>query len=312
MAIPDYQSAMLPLLRLASDGRVWRARDAYEAIGDEFDVSEEERRELIPSGRQPLLHNRVAWAITYLVKAGLLERPKRGHFQITDAGRELLASDPPEVNNRILEQYPSFLEFKSQTRSTSTENKQDRPPGSSSPSASGLEEKTPDDALAQAWRVLRASLESELLDEVKAASPGFFERLVIDLLVAMGYGGSRSEAGQTVGRSGDEGIDGIINEDALGLDIIYLQAKRWEAPVGRPEIQKFAGALQGQRARKGVFITTSSFTREAREYVSRIDPRIILIDGPKLTELMVDYDIGVSMVGSYPVKRIDLDYFVEE
>lgn len=312
MAIPDYQSAMLPLLHLASDGRMWRARDAYEAIGDEFDVSEAERRELIPSGRQPLLHNRVAWAITYLVKAGLLERPKRGYFQITDAGRKLVASNPSEINNKVLEQYPSFLEFKSQTRPTSNDAKHAGPSNIPLSGSSASEEKTPDDALAQAWRVLRANLESELLDEVKAASPEFFERLVIDLLVAMGYGGNRSEAGQAVGRSGDEGIDGIINEDVLGLDIIYLQAKRWEAPVSRPEIQKFAGALQGQRARKGVFITTSSFTREAREYVIRIDPRIILIDGAKLTELMVDHDIGVSMIGTYPVKRVDSDYFVED
>lgn len=311
MPIPDYQSAMLPLLRLASDGRLWRVRDAYQAIGDEFDVTEEERRELIPSGRQPLLHNRVAWAITYLVKAGLLERPKRGYFQITAAGQELIASDPPEVDSKTLEKYPSFVEFKNHTRSTGENAKASELPERSSGELAP-EGRTPDDALAQAWRVLRANLESELLDEIKGASPEFFERLVIDLLVAMGYGGSRSEAGQAVGRSGDEGIDGIINEDPLGLDVIYLQAKRWGGPVGRPEIQKFAGALQGQRARKGIFITTSSFTREAREYVSHIDPRIILIDGTKLTGLMVDHDIGVSMIGAYPVKRIDSDYFVEE
>lgn len=307
MAIPDYQTLMLPLLKLAADGREHRFRDAVERLSDEFGLSDSERAELLPSGTAPVFDNRVGWARTYLKQAGLLNSSKRGVFQITPAGIALLAEQPQAIDVGLLERYESFRQFRTRrrTRSASDEN------GSYSPSAAHADSPraTPEEVLAAAYDKLRAELEAELLAQVKVASPAFFERLVVDLLVAMGYGGSRQDAGRAIGRSGDGGIDGIIKEDRLGLDAIYIQAKRWEGSVGRPEIQKFAGALQGQRAQKGVFITTSWFTREAEEYAGSITSSIVLIDGPTLAGLMVDHNIGVSRVGLYEIKRVDSDFF---
>jgi restriction system protein len=304
MAIPDYQTLMLPLLRIASGGREHRVRDALEQLASEFKLTDVERAELLPSGTAPVFDNRVGWARTYLKQAGLLTSPKRGTFQITESGRALLAKNPPHINVALLEQYPAFVEFK-----TRRKDKDDAELKPKSPPEVSASDETPEDALAEAYKTLRRNLESELLDQVRAASPAFFERLVIDLLVAMGYGGSRQDAGRAIGRSGDEGIDGIIKEDKLGLDAIYVQAKRWEATVGRPEIQKFAGALQGQRASKGVFITTSTFSRDAGDYVNAINSKIILIDGEGLAGLMIDHNVGVAPVGVYELKRIDSDYF---
>lgn len=303
--IPDYQSIMLPLLRLAGDGETHRMRDAIDKLANEFGLSEEERRELLPSGKQPTFDNRVGWARTYMAKAGLLESPKRGHFRLTERGREVLSKNPPAINLTFLEQFEDFVKFRELRHDKPLANQFD---GTDSRKA----DETPEETLETAYQTLRAGLSSEILETVKKCSPAFFEKLVVDLLVRMGYGGSRREAGEAIGRSGDEGIDGIIKEDRLGLDIIYLQAKRWEGSVGRPELQKFAGALQGQRARKGIFITTSAFSREALNYTRNIDTKIILIDGPKLAELMIDHGVGVTTEATYELKRIDSDYFSEE
>jgi len=304
MAIPDYQTLMLPVLRLASDGNEHKFSKAVEELADEFNLSSEERNELLPSGSQAVFNNRVGWARSYLKQAGLLASPKRGFFAITQKGSELIATNPLRIDSSTLEQYPEFIEFKSRKKGKGAESETE--------SASDLEQEsslTPEDALASAYNKLQSALESEILIAVKESSPSFFERIVVDLLVKMGYGGNRQDAGRALGKSGDGGIDGIINEDRLGLDVIYIQAKRWEGVVGRPEIQKFAGALQGQRARKGVFITTSSFTKEARGYASIIDTKIILIDGEHLSKLMAEHNVGVSTVGQYEVKKLDSDYF---
>lgn len=311
MGIPDYQTLMRPLLAFASDGEEHRLRDAVEYLADEMSLTGEERTELLPSGQQPVFNNRVGWASTYLKRAGLLEAPRRGLFRITGRGKSALAESPERIDSAWLQRFPEFVEFRAKGRVKSGNGgaSDDRSTATAGPSE---EPETPEDALSAAYRSLRSDLEAELLAEIASASPAFFEQLVVDLLIKMGYGGSRQDAGRAMGRSGDGGIDGIINEDRLGLDVIYIQAKRWEGTVGRPEIQKFAGALQGQRARKGVFITTSSFTKEALEYVRLIEARIILIDGDRLARLMVDHGVGVSTVGTYEVKRIDTDYFAEE
>jgi|AntAceMinimDraft_7_1070363.scaffolds.fasta_scaffold17392_1 restriction system protein len=305
MAIPDYQTLMLPVLKLASDQSEHKFSLAVEEIADEFSLSQEERNELLPSGSQAVFNNRVGWARSYLKQAGLLKSPKRGYFTISETGLAFLKTNPQKIDSSVLEQFPEFIEFKNRKKDKSEKS------DVSEPKTEQEETQTPEDSLASAYSKLRSSLESEILSSVKEASPSFFERLVVDLLVKMGYGGNRKDAGKALGKSGDGGIDGIINEDRLGLDVIYIQAKRWEGTVGRPEIQKFAGALQGQRAKKGVFITTSNFTREAQEYVSMIDVKIILIDGDLLSTLMVDHNVGVSTVGQYEVKKLDSDYFDE-
>lgn len=301
MPLPDYQSMMLPLMQIAADGKEHQLRDVIDRLADRFDLSDSERKELLPGGSQTFLVNRVSWARSYLMHAGLLSNPRRGFFVVTDQGKQLLQENPSRIDLKLLQRYPRFLEFRS--RRKTTDSPRDEHPNDN--------RETPEDALAASYEVLRSSLESELLQQIKDSSPSFFERLVVDLLVKMGYGGSRREAGRAIGRSGDGGIDGVIDEDRLGLDVIYVQAKRWDGTVGRPEIQRFAGALQGQRARKGVFITTSGFSKDAEDYPSRIDSRIILIDGNRLASLLVDYNVGVSVAGTYEVKKIDLDYFSE-
>ncbi len=305
MTVPSYQDVMLPVLKLASDGGEHKFGRAVEELADKLSLSTEERRELIPSGSQTLFTNRVGWALTYLKKAGLLESSRRGFFNITKEGSELVASNPETVDRSVLKRYLKYQDYENQKKDGRENSDQS---DSSNEADSG---QTPEDALALAYKKLRNTLESDILGAVKEASPSFFERLVVDLLVRMGYGGNRRDAGKALGRSGDGGIDGIINEDRLGLDVIYIQAKRWEGSVGRPEIQKFAGALQGKRARKGVFITTSSFTREAKEYASLIETRIILIDGDQLSGLMAEHDVGVSTTGLYEIKKLDSDYFDE-
>lgn len=315
MPIPDYQTLMLPLLRLAGDRQEHRFRDAIEQLAIEFALTEEDRATMLPSGTAPLFDNRVGWARTYLKQAALLESRKRGIFRITQRGVELLAKSPGRIDNSTLEQFPEYLAFRLRKNderptpiSSVAESIANQMPQRLEPSS----DSTPEEQFSQAYQRLRSNLEAELLEQVKSASPAFFERLVIDLLVAMGYGGSRQDAGRAIGRSGDGGIDGIIKEDKLGLDVIYVQAKRWEGTVGRPEIQKFAGALQGQRANKGVFITTSSFSKEAEDYAGVINSKIILITGEQLSNLMVDHNVGVSPISNYELKRIDSDYFEGE
>ena len=307
MAIPDYQSVMLPLLQFASDEKEHSLREAADILSKEFNLSEAEKEELLASGRKPIFYDRVGWAKTYLAQAKILESTRRGFFKITERGLVLLNQKPQMVNDKTLQQFLEFREFI---------NRKNKKPEKAVEKAvienSELILNTPEESLETAYQTIRINLASEILETIKSCSPNFFERLVVELLVKMGYGGTLQDAGKAVGKSGDGGIDGIIKEDRLGLDIIYLQAKRWEAVVGRPEIQKFAGTLQGQRARKGVFITTSDFTREACEYVSLIDSKIILIGGEELGELMIDYNVGVSNATVYEIKRIDSDYFLED
>lgn len=303
MAIPDYQTVMLPLLRFLKDGKEHNIGEVVDSLADEFNLSTEEREQLLGSGQQTVIRNRAGWARTYLKKAGLIASTRRGYFCITERGQSVLASNPERIDVKYLEQFPEFVEFR--------ELRHERPDEAVVPVTTSSDA-TPEEALDAAYGRLRLDLEAELLDQVKSASPSFFERLVVELLVRMGYGGTLRDAGQAVGKSGDGGIDGIIKEDRLGLDVIYIQAKRWESTVGRPEIQKFAGALQGHRAHKGVFITTSSFSSDALEFALRIDSKIVLIDGAALAKHMIDYNVGVSVSRSYEVKKIDSDYFSEE
>jgi len=303
MAIPDYQTIMLPLLRFLKDEKEHNIGEVVDSLADEFSLSAQERQQLLGSGQQTIIRNRAGWARTYLKKAGLIASTRRGIFRITERGQSVLASQPERIDVKYLEQFPEFVAFR--------ELRHERADGTPVPvSTSG--DATPEEALDAVYGRLRLDLEAELLDQVRAASPSFFERLVVELLVRMGYGGTLRDAGRAVGRSGDGGIDGIIKEDRLGLDVIYIQAKRWDSTVGRPEIQKFAGALQGHRAHKGVFITTSSFSDDALEFASRIDSKIVLIDGSTLAKYMIDHNVGVSASRSYEIKKIDSDYFSEE
>lgn len=308
MAIPDYQAIMLPLLKFASDGKEHSLREAYSTMCDVFNLSDEERTRLLMSGRKPIIDDRVAWARTFLGQARLLDSTGRGVFRISERGRTLLAENPPVVNDNLLKRYSEFVDFLNRKKKKSNDKTQ----AEIVPVDSEETLKTPEESLESAYQSLRDNLSTEILESIKSCSPSFFERLVVELLVKMGYGGTLQDAGQAIGRSGDEGIDGIIKEDRLGLDVIYLQAKRWENSVGRPEIQKFAGALQGKRAKKGVFITTSDYSKEAREFVANIDNKIILIDGDELADLMIDHGVGVSVIANYEIKRIDSDYFIEE
>ncbi len=305
MAIPEFQSIMLPLLELAQDGQEHRVSDEVEPLALRFSLTQDEMDEPLPSGKQRFRH-RVGWAATYLRKAGLLESPRRAHFRITDRGRNVLADAPSKIDTKFLNKFPEFVDFRtSRTEKESSTNGSNVRPYDSLTS-------TPEEAIQEAYQTLRSNLAAEILDTVKNSPAGFFEKLVVDLLVRMGYGGSLQEAGEVIGKSGDEGIDGIIKEDRLGLDIIYIQAKRWEGVVSRPEVQKFAGALQGQRARKGVFITTSTFSKEATQYASNIETKVILIGGDRLAEFMIDHGVGVTTDATYEVKRIDADYFSDE
>ncbi|MGK7893545.1 MAG: restriction endonuclease [Xenococcus sp. (in: cyanobacteria)] len=290
MPIPDYQTIMLPLLEFAGDKQEHSLREAISFLANQFNLTEEETKELLPSGKQSTFNNRVGWAGTYLKKAKLLNSTRRGYFKITSRGTTVLAKRPPLLNVKFLEQYNEFITFRKSKNNTKNNNNW---------SQDYTENNTPEEALEHVHQQLQETLAIEILENIKQCSPNFFESLVVDVLVSMGYGGSRKEAGQAVGKSGDGGIDGIIKEDRLGLDIIYIQAKRWENVVGRPEIQKFAGALQGQRAKKGIFITTSDFTKDAIEYVSKIDTKIILLNGNKLTELMIENNVGVTSIAKY-------------
>lgn len=302
MTIPDYQSIMLPLLRFASDGEEHSLREAIDALADQFKLSAEERQTLLPSGQQAIFDNRAGWARTYLKKASLVESTRRGYFRITRRGQDVLHKDPASINVAYLKQFPEFVEFQSTHRPHEVGDNAGAPGDG----------QTPAEDIESAYQRAKEGLAEDLLQSAAKASPAFFERLVIDLLLKMGYGGTRVDAGERLGRSGDGGVDGIIKEDRLGLDAIYVQAKRWDGAVGRPEIQKFAGALQGQRAKKGIFITTSSFTSDATEYVQRIDSKIVLIDGEMLARLMIDYNVGVAPLAIYELKKVDLDYFTEE
>jgi restriction system protein len=307
MAVPDYQSTMLPLLQFAeAQNREISTDEAVEALAVQLGLTEADLKEMLPSGVQPTFVNRVGWAATYMKKAGLLEPTRRGHYQITQRGQDLLKKKPAKINVTLLKQYPEFQEFQ-QLKGTRKGDKK-----SITATPKDIEVATPSEALEGAYENLRDELAAELLTRLKKASPAFFERIVVELLVKMGYGGSRADAGKAIGRTGDGGIDGIIKEDKLGLDVVYVQAKRWDAnAVRRPDVMQFAGALQAQKALKGIFITTSRFTDDARNYVSQVGSKIVLIDGSQLCQFMIEHDVGVSTVSLYPVKKIDADYFEE-
>lgn len=307
MAIPDYQTLMLPVLRIAAEGET-RVPLAANRIADQFGLSEEQREERLPSGVQRLLHNRIHWAKFYLAKAGLVDSPKRGVFAANLAGQALLKRNPGRIDVETLKEYPAFLAFYTNTSDTGIPD--DRPAAQAATSAIA----TPEEQIDAAHTVLNAALRTDLLVRTLEQSPAFFERVIVDLLVAMGYGGSHENAAMRLGKSGDGGIDGIIDEDRLGLDRIYVQAKRY-APhinVGRPEIQGFVGSLVGLGASKGVFVTTSSFSKLAVDYAKALQQRIILIDGARLTELMLEFGVGVRLSRVVQVKRLDEDFFSEE
>jgi len=302
MAVPDFQTIMLPFLQRTSDQLEHSFSDVSGFIASLYNLSDDEISELVPSGRQTRLMNRVYWVSTHFKKALLIEPSKRGSFRITSRGLDLLNKNPTRIDLATLRNYPEYVEFKDGKVSRIV----------SKPIVESVISETPDEILDASYKTIRDSLATEIVEKVKTCSPAFFERLVVELLVKMGYGGTREDAGQAIGKSGDGGIDGIIKEDRLGLDAIYLQAKRWENTVGSPEIQKFAGALQGRRAKKGVFITTSEYSKGARDFASSIENKIILIDGVELADLMIDYNVGVSVSASYEIKKIDSDYFIEE
>jgi restriction system protein len=299
MAIPDFQTIMLPLLQFYGDQQEHSIHAATEHLAQQFNLSDQELNNLLPSGKQTTFYNRVGWARTYLAKSGMLEMTRRSFYVITDRGLDVLESKPDRIDMRYLTKYPEFVNFRKSRKKTT----------SHTPNEKEIVELTPEETLEEAYQEIRDNLAQELLSNIMKCSPAFFENLVVELLVKMGYGGSRSEAARAVGQTSDGGIDGIIDEDRLGLDTIYIQAKRWEGNVGRPEIQKFVGALMGKRARKGIFITSSSFSPDALSYVHTIDYKVILIDGKKLADFMIDYDVGVSEITAYKIKRIDSDYF---
>lgn len=303
MAIPDFQSVMRPVLTTVQNGAPLPLRELHKRIADQFQLTEEERKEHLPSGHQTVINNRVGWARTYLNKAGLLTIPSKGMVQITPRGLDALANGPALITVSWLKQFPEFADFHTA-----------KPQTTDIPAALDIapSETTPDEQLAEAHQALVQSLADELLAQVRAATPSFFEQVVVDLMLAMGYGGSRKEAGKATQLTNDGGIDGIIKEDKLGLDVIYLQAKRWSNTVHRPEIDKFIGALTRQRARKGVFITTSDFSMGARDAALGLDIKVVLIDGVELARLMVEHNLGVSVKQVYEVKQLDSDYFAEE
>jgi restriction system protein len=301
VAVPGFQDLMLPMLRLTADGADHKIGDLVQALADEFRLSETDRDQALSSG-QRTIYNRSHWAATYLAKAGLVERAVRGSVRITERGRQILSTNPRRVDIALLSQFPEFEAFRAKA----------------APSHGAIQQPSdqdPEELLDGTYAALRRTVETDLLDHVLASSPQFFEQLVLDLLIAMGYGGARAaDAARHVGRTGDDGIDGVIDEDKLGLDAVYIQAKRWapDHPVRRPDVQGFAGSLQGQRATKGVFITTSRFTDDAREYVQRISSRVVLIDGTALSRLMYDHQIGVRAHKTYEVRRVDAGYFEGE
>jgi restriction system protein len=307
MPVPDFQSFMLPMLKITADGSEHSMADFRERLSLEMGLSPEDLQEKLPSGTQTKYRNRVAWSAVYLYRAGVLRRPRRGVFQIADRGRNLLAEKPERITVKLLSRFPEFQGF-SERRSGNLDDAPVRP-GSAEPEAT----QTPEERLESSFQDLQNSLANEVLDAVKRASPEFFERLVVKLLVAMGYGGSIQDAGRAVGKAGDEGVDGIIKEDKLGLDVVYIQAKKWtDTVVGRPAVQAFAGSLEGHRARKGVMITTSTFSQDAQDYVQKIEKKIVLLDGKQLAKLMIEHNVGVTVTAVYSLKKLDQDFFEEE
>jgi Restriction endonuclease len=302
MPVPDYETLMLPVLRLIASGAK-NVGECVPTLKEEFGISDEEARELIPSGRITVLQSRAHWARTYLSKAGLLHSPKRNLHIVTDRGRQLLAANPERIDNKVLEQFEGFNEWRGASSSGA------QPPIEPAPAVD--ESQTPDEAIASAHAILNSALRDELLGLLQEVTPQQFERLILDLLGAMGYGGGDLANGLMTKTTGDGGIDGIINEDALGLDAVYVQAKRYapENKISRPDIQRFVGSLTGEGANKGVFVTTSDFSREARDYLTRVQHRIVLINGQMLAKLMIQHRVGVRARSTYVISSVDEDYF---
>lgn len=305
MDIPDYQTVMLPILEIASDGAGHTFREIVELLSEKYKLTEDQKKELLPSGTQAIFDNRIGWAKTYLKKAGLLQYPKRGSIQITERGKSVLSEKPEKLDAKFLKRFEEFNEFQNLSYQSNDVSVADQ---------IEYQDKTPEEIMESAFQDLKKTLADEILEKIRNVEPSFFEKLVVELLVKMGYGGSIKDAGKAIGKSGDEGIDGTIKEDKLGLDIIYIQAKRWKDgnSVGRPELQKFVGALAGQGAKKGIFITASNFTKDALDYTPKNETKIIMIDGKQLAELMIEYNLGVSCQQTYEVKKLDNDYFGDE
>jgi restriction system protein len=305
MTIPDFQTIMLPLLQTIGDGKEWAMKDVTKAIEDQFKLSDEDRLAMLPSGYTRIIVNRVGWAKAHMKEAGLVEAVRRGIIRVTAAGKSVLADCPERIDLKFLERFPSYHQFRKKVKESVTSEEVE--------SVEIVETSTtPHEQIEQAFTELQEALEIELLDQVKEMTDTFFERLVVELLVAMGYGGSMEDAGRAVGKSGDGGIDGVIKEDKLGLDVIVIQAKRWTTNnVGRPELQAFAGSMEAYRANKGVFITTSAFSAHARDFVQQIQRKISLIDGRTLASLMIEHGVGVSSYRTIHLKRLDTDYFQE-
>jgi restriction system protein len=302
MSIPDFQTIMLPFLKFAGDGQEHAKHEVVDKLAADFKLSESELKELLPSGKQELFDNRVGWTRTYLKKTGLIDTTRRGYFRITERGKEVLKQNPGIIDVKYLNQYPEFKEFHTykNNKSEIINSKED-------------EEKTPQERLYNAYEQINEGLARDILQQLKTVSSKSFEHIVVDLLVKMGYGGSDKDAAQAIGRSGDEGVDGVINQDTLGIDRIYIQAKRWnETTVGHSEIRNFIGALDFKHAERGIFITTSTFTKDIIEKVDRSSKRIILIDGNELAKLMITHKVGVSVEDIFELKKIDMDYFIDE
>lgn len=316
MPIPDYETLMLPVLRLFEQGAK-NVSECVPVLKDEFCISDDEAAELIPSGRVSILQSRAHWARTYLSKAGLLESPKRNQHVITQKGREVLSANPPTINNSFLDSFEGFREWRVRAASEPVSGSQsnDEPASSTTPAAAARVEsgQTPEDAMAAAHKVMNAALRDDLLALLQVMNPIRFERLILDLLAAMGYGGGDLNNGRMTRAAGDGGIDGVIDEDALGLDAVYIQAKRYDPSykVGRPDLQRFVGSLTGEGATKGVFVTTSDFSRDATAYVERVQHRIRLINGQRLAALMIQYGVGVRARSTYTIHSVDEDYFSE-
>ncbi len=302
MPIPDFQSIMLPLLESVKDGNKYYFKVKVDELAKYYKLTDEELKQMLPSERAYTFYNRVAWAKTYLKQAGLVVSPKRGLLKITEKGKEILKANPDKIDIKYLKQFTEYTGFKSDKKTVT-------PKETVITNNNNSNQKTPLEEIEYGYNEIKENLILELVSKLKGISPSDFEKLVVDLLVKMGYGGSIEDAGEVIGKSGDEGIDGIIKEDKLGLDNIYIQAKRWENVVSRPEIQKFVGALAGKQAKKGVFITTSHFSKSAYEYIKIVENKLILLNGHQLAELMIDYNVGITVSHIYEIKKIDLDYF---
>lgn len=305
MTVPDFQSLMRPLLECAQDGREVRTSDCVEVIADKLELSQEDREEMLPSGRQLLLMNRVHWARTYLGKAGAIEATKRGHFKLTERGHDLIKNGPEKITRQTLQNYDEFNAWND--LEPILQNKTYKSEGFD------YQEASPEERIEKAYAELNSQLKAEILQNLYEVTPSTFEQIIVDLLIAMGYGGGRTEMGRALGKTNDGGVDGVIKEDELGLDVVYIQAKKYklDTSISRPDIQSFVGSLEGFNATKGVFVTTGNFANTVEEYVSRIHKRIVLIDGTKLASLMIRHNVGVRVKNSYELKYLDEDYFSE-